>query len=109
MRYFLYLGLAILSEVFGSSMLKLSNGFTALYPSLGVIVGFLASFVFMGLSLKSLPLSSVYAIWAGLGTALTAATGVVLFKEDLGFLKILALLFIILGVVVLNKSKDYSK
>jgi len=109
MRSFLLLGLAILFEVFGSTMLKLSEGFTILYPSLGVIVGFLASFLFLGLSLNGLPLSSAYAIWAGLGTALTAMTGVVLFNENIGFLKILALLVIIAGVVILNKSKDFPK
>lgn len=109
MKNLLFLGLAILFEVFGTNMLKLSEGFTALYPSLGVIIGFLASFILLGLSLNGLPLSSAYAIWAGLGTALTAATGAVFFNEDLSFLKVLALLLIIAGVVILNKSKDYSK
>lgn len=46
MKYFIYLALAICLEVFGSTMLKLSEGFTVLYPSIGVVLGFLLSFVF---------------------------------------------------------------
>ncbi|GIO25341.1 multidrug efflux SMR transporter [Oceanobacillus sp. J11TS1] len=108
-KSFLFLGLAILCEAFGSTMLKLSEGFSLLYPSIGVVVGYLASFTFLGLSLKSIPLSNAYAIWAGLGTAFTVAIGIVLFREDISFVKVLAVLFIIAGVVILNKSKDYSK
>lgn len=106
MKGILFLGIAIVFEVFGSVMLKLSTGFTVLFPSLGVIIGFLASFVFLGLSLKSLPLSSAYAIWSGLGTALTACAGVFLFGESIGFLKFFALSLIVAGVFVLNGSQE---
>lgn len=106
-RSFLFLGLAIICEVFGTTMLKLSEGFTLLYPSLGVAIGFLTSFTFLGLSLKGIPLSTAYAIWSGLGTAFTAVIGVVIFAEHLSFLKVLALSFIIAGVVILNKAKEY--
>lgn len=106
MKCSLYLLLAIVFEVFGTTMLKLSEGFTILLPSLGVVLGFLLSFAFLGLSLKGLPLSNAYAIWAGLGTALTATVGVIVFNEGIALLKIIALLFIIVGVVILNKSRD---
>lgn len=105
----LFLLLAILSEVFGTTMLKISEGFSILLPSMGVIAGYLASFFFLGISLKSIPLSSAYAIWSGLGTAFTAAIGVVLFHEEISLLKVLAMLFIIVGVVILNKSRDYGQ
>jgi len=105
MRYFIFLALAICCEVFGTTMLKLSSGFTVLLPSLGVIIGFLSSFIFLGLSLNGLPLSNAYAIWAGLGTAFTAAVGVIVFHEEVAFLKVLALFLIIAGVVILNKSQ----
>lgn len=106
MKSALYLALAILFEVFGSTMLKLSNGFTAIFPSIGVVVGFLASFTLLGLSLKKIALSTAYAIWSGVGTALTACIGIILFREEIGSLKVLALVLIILGVVILNKSKE---
>lgn len=109
MKSIVFLGLAILFEVFGSTMLKISEGFTVLYPSIGVVVGYLASFTLLGFALKSLPLSSAYAVWSGLGTALTAIVGVMLFNEGMSFSKVLALLFIIVGIVILNKSNDYSK
>jgi multidrug transporter EmrE-like cation transporter len=92
MKSFVYLGLAILFEVFGSTMLKLSKGLTVLTPSIGVAIGFLVSFAFFGFALKKLELSTAYAIWSGLGTAATAGVGVLLFQEALGFLKIIALL-----------------
>lgn len=106
MKGILFLAGAILFEVIGSTMLKFSNGFTIMLPSLGVILGFMTSFTFFGYALKSIPLSTAYAVWAGVGTALTACVGVILFQENINLLKILALLTIIAGIVFLNKSKD---
>lgn len=103
-KSYLFLGLAILCEVFGTMMLKLSEGFSVLFPSIGVIASFIASFIYLGLSLKDIPLSTAYAIWAGLGTACTVAVGVVIFHEKLSLLKVLALFLVIAGVVILNKS-----
>lgn len=106
MKSAFFLAFAILFEVFGSTMLKLSNGFTVLLPSIGVAVGFLTSFTFLGLALKEIALSTAYAIWSGLGTALTACIGIFMFREEISLLKVIALLFIIAGVVILNQSKD---
>src|SRR5699024_10846209 len=102
----LFLALAILSEVFGTTMLKLSEGFTILLPVIALIIAFTVSFLFLVMSLKTIPLSNAYAVWSGLGTALTAGVGVVLFREDLSVLKVVALVLIIAGVVLLNHSKD---
>lgn len=109
MKYFIYLGFAICFEVFGSTMLKMSEGFTLIWPSLGVIVGFLISFICLGLSLNGLALSNAYAIWAGLGTAFTAIVGVMIFHEEMNLLKVLAILFIVVGVIVLNKSQGKTE
>lgn len=106
MKSSLFLALAILFEVLGSTMLKLSNGFTVLYPSIGVVVGFLTSFILLGLALKEIGLSTAYAIWSGVGTALTAGVGVFIFREEINLLKIIALLLIIFGVAILNQSKE---
>lgn len=106
MKGVLYLAFAITCELFGSSMLKLSNGFSRLGPSIGVIIGFLASFFFLSLALKSMALSVAYATWSGVGTALTAIIGVLLFGENLSLLKIFALFLVIFGIALINKSKD---
>jgi multidrug transporter EmrE-like cation transporter len=101
-----FLAAAIVLEVFGSAMLKISAGFTLFWPSLGVTIGYTASFYYFGLALKYLPLSTAYAVWAGMGTALTALVGIMLFHEDISILKTIAFLTIIAGVVILNKSKE---
>lgn len=102
MTAFSFLIFAIIAEVFASSMLKRTEGFTRIGPSIGVVVGYGAAFYCLALTLKVIPIGTAYAIWAGLGTALTAIVGVVLYKERFNRKKILGILCIILGVVVLN-------
>ncbi|SEA60493.1 multidrug efflux SMR transporter [Paenibacillus sp. 276b] len=102
---YIYLCIAIIGEVFGASMLKASEGFTILMPVIGLIVGMGSAFVFLSLCLKKLPLSLVYAIWSGVGTAATALLGVFIWNEPFGILTGVGILFIIGGVVLLNTSK----
>lgn len=102
MNPFVFLAIAIVSEVCGSSLLKLSNGFKRLYPSLGVVAGLGSAFYFLSLALQSISLGTAYAIWSGVGTALTAMVGVLFYKERLGVKKILGLLLIIGGVITLK-------
>ncbi|MGM1050698.1 MAG: DMT family transporter [Bacillota bacterium] len=104
-----YLGFAIILEAFGSTMLKLSEGFTELWPSIGVAAGYLGSFMCLSFALKSISLSSAYATWSGIGTALTAIIGVLLFQENLSLMKGIALVLVIIGIVLLNKSQSGSK
>lgn len=104
MKGYLYLTISIITEVFGTAMLKLSDGFTVLLPSLGVAAGYGLSFYCLSLCLKTVPLSLAYAIWAGLGTALTALLGVLFWDELFGPLKIAGLLLIIGGVILLNSN-----
>lgn len=94
--------IAIVAEVFGSSMLKASNGFKRLLPSLGIILGYGVAFFMFSLSLKTIPLGMAYAIWSGLGTALTALIGIFIYKEGFNSKKLLGLGLIIGGVVILN-------
>ncbi|QSB08912.1 multidrug efflux SMR transporter [Lysinibacillus fusiformis] len=102
MTAFSFLMLAIIAEVFASSMLKRTEGFTRIGPSIGVVVGYGTAFYYLALTLKVIPIGTAYAIWAGLGTALTAIVGVVLYKERFNRKKVLGILCIIMGVVVLN-------
>ena len=102
MTAFSFLMPAIIAEVFASSMLKRTEGFTRIGPSIGVVVGYGTAFYCLALTLKVIPIGTAYAIWAGLGTALTAIVGVVLYKERFNRKKVLGILCIIMGVVVLN-------
>lgn len=104
MKGILFLMVAVLSEVFGSTMLKLSNGFTNFMPSIGVIVGFSLAFLSLSFALKTIPLSSAYATWSGLGTALTALIGVFLFQENFNLFKVLGLCLVITGIYLLNST-----
>ena len=96
------LGCAVVFEVIGSTSLKASHNFARPLPSLLVVVGFGLTFYLVALIVKRLPLGLVYALWGGLGTALTALGGALFFGESLGGLQLLALLGIIAGVSVLQ-------
>lgn len=102
MNAYVLLFVAIVSEVFGSSMLKATNGFKKLVPTLGVIIGYGAAFYALSLALKTLPLGMAYGIWAGLGTALTALGGILIFKEHFNQKTLFGLVLIIGGVALLN-------
>jgi len=100
-----YLAMAILLEVMGTTCMKLSEGFTRLTPSVLVFVLYGVSFSLMILALKKMELGVVYAIWAGLGTALIALIGIVWFQESVSLMKIVSILFIVLGVAGLRLSQ----
>ncbi|MEK3747484.1 multidrug efflux SMR transporter [Paenibacillus sp. FSL E2-8871] len=104
MNSYILLATAIICEVFGSSMLKVSNGFKRVFPSIGVILGMGLAFYSLSLALKTIPLGTAYAIWSGVGTALTAIIGVVIYKENFNRKKLLGLLLIIGGVIIMKLS-----
>ncbi|MFF2092825.1 DMT family transporter [Paenibacillus sp. NPDC058174] len=102
MKAYLFLALAIASEIAATSMLKASNGFTKLYPSIGTAIGFAIAFYSLSLSLQQIPLGVAYAIWSGVGTAVTAVIGIVIWKETASLSTAVGIVLIIAGVVVLN-------
>ncbi len=101
---FFYLGLAIIFEVFGTTCMKLSEGFTKLTPSILMVILYVLSFVCLTFALKKIDVSIAYAIWAGLGTALIATVGILWFEEPLNALKIISLGLVIIGVMGLHFS-----
>jgi small multidrug resistance pump len=103
--YWFLLAVAIVLEVMGTTCMKLSEGFTRLLPSVLVFVLYMVSFACMILALKKMELGIVYAIWAGLGTALIALIGIVWFQESVSLLKIVSIVFIVLGVLGLRLSE----
>ena len=99
---------AILLELCGTTCLKLSHGFTRWIPSAGVLCFYLGSFYLMSLSLKTLEVGIVYAIWSGIGTALIAVVGVLAFGESVTISKILGLLMIIGGTFLLRMASTQT-
>ena len=100
----LYLALAILLEVSGTTCMKLSQGFTKLVPSILIFVFYTLSMGMLTLALKGIDVSVAYAVWSGVGTALIATIGVLWFKEPVTALKLISVGLIIIGVVGLNLS-----
>lgn len=100
----IYLALAIVLEVAGTTCMKFSDGFTNTLPSVLLFIFYGLSFVALTLALKDLQLTIVYAIWAGMGTALIAVLGFLWFHEPVNAVKVVALAVIIAGVVTLNLS-----
>ncbi|HEY9844639.1 MAG TPA: multidrug efflux SMR transporter [Candidatus Caenarcaniphilales bacterium] len=100
----IYLVLAILLEVAGTTCMKLSQGFSRGLPSLAMVVFYGLSFATLTLVLKKIDVSIAYATWSGLGTALIATMGIFWFKEPASAAKILSLALIIFGVIGLNLS-----
>ena len=99
---YLYLAIAIVAEVIGTSALKAAEGFTRLVPSLVVIVGYGAAFYFLSLALKVIPVGIAYAIWSGVGVALITLIGWVMFKQRLDAPALAGLALIVAGVVVIQ-------
>lgn len=98
----LYLILAILFEVAGTTSMKLSEGFSKLGPSIFIFVFYAMSFTFLTLALRRIELSLAYAVWAGLGTSLIAIIGVLYFHEPMTMIKAASLLLVIVGVMGLE-------
>lgn len=99
---YLYLAAAITFEVIGTSALKASDTFTRLVPSLVTLAAYAVSFLFLALSLRTIPVGIAYAMWAGLGIVLIALVGWLWFKQPLDGPAIIGLALIIGGVVVVN-------
>ncbi|HGE8481204.1 TPA: multidrug efflux SMR transporter SsmE, partial [Serratia marcescens] len=72
MSAFMYLTMAIVAEVIATTMLKASEGFTRLWPSLLVVLGYGVAFWGLSMVVKSMPLGIVYAIWSGMGIVLVS-------------------------------------
>lgn len=97
-----YLALAIVFEVVATSALKASESFTKLGPSVLVVAGYAAAFYAMSITLRTMPVGIVYAVWAGVGVVLITLVGWLVFKQDLDLPAIVGIALIASGVVVLN-------
>lgn len=102
----LYLAIAIVSEVIATSALKATEGFTHWVPSVVVVIGYAAAFYFLSLTLRSIPLGIAYAVWSGAGVVLVSLMGWMLYHQSLDAAAVIGIGLIVAGVLVLNL---YSK
>lgn len=99
---YLFLLIAVTGEVIGTSALKASEGFTKLYPSLIVVVGYGIAFYFLSLTLRSIPIGIAYALWSAAGIVLISIAGWVLFNQKIDVWGAIGLGFIVIGVFIVN-------
>lgn len=102
MNAWLTLAVAIVAEVVGTSALKASHGFTRLWPSVVVVLGYGVSFYCLSLVLKTIPVGITYAVWSGLGIVLITAVAWWLYGQTIDAMGLLGMGLILAGVVVLN-------
>jgi small multidrug resistance pump len=100
----LCLTVAILFGVLGTVSMKLSEGLQKLKPSICLIIFYLISFIALTMAVQGVDVSMVYAVWSGIGTILVAVIGVLIFQEYISTVKVVSLLFIVVGVLGINLS-----
>jgi small multidrug resistance pump len=98
------LALAIMLEVGGTVSMRLSEGFTRPAPSIAIFVFYALSFAVNSFVIRTLGLSTVYAVWSGVGTVITALIGILYFKEPSTALKLSSIGLIVIGVIGLHAS-----
>lgn len=101
---YLFLAIAIVAEVIGTSALKAAEGFTRPLPSMIVAVGYGVAFYFLSLALKVIPVGIAYAIWSGVGVALITLIGWWMFRQRLDLPALVGIAMIVGGVVVIQLS-----
>ncbi|WP_127469873.1 quaternary ammonium compound efflux SMR transporter SugE [Thiomicrorhabdus aquaedulcis] len=96
--------LAGLFEVVWAVGLKYTEGFTRLWPTLGTLVAMVLSVWLLSLAMKSLPASTAYAIWVGVGAVGTVIFGIIMLAEPISAGRIISVLLIIAGIIGLKLS-----
>ncbi len=105
----IFLSVAILFEVAGTTSMKLSRGFAEIWPSIGVFVFYLGAAAAIILALRRLELSIAYAIWSGVGTALTVLIGIAFFREPLTGMKLASIALVVIGVAGLSLASKAAE
>ena len=101
----IYLILGIVFEVMGTTCMKLSQGFTRIWPSMGIFIFYGLSFTCLTIVLKKIEVSLAYSVWSGAGTTLIAIIGVSFFRESITPIKFISIALILIGVIGLNSGK----
>lgn len=98
----LFMTAAIVFEILGTTSMKMAEGYTRLWPTISVFFCYGLAFSSLGFALKSIDVSTAYAIWSGVGTAAIAVIGFIWFQEQITLSKALCIGLIICGVVGLH-------
>lgn len=99
---YVFLLIAIASEVVATSLLRSTEGFSRLWPTVACLSGYALSFVMLSQAVKTVPVGVAYAMWSGLGTVAIVAIGAMFLGESLGLVKIVGVALVVTGVVLLN-------
>ena len=99
---YVYLFVAVVSEVIGTMLLPVSENFTKPIPTIGLTIAYILAFYFLTFALKSIPIAIVYATWAGLGVFLISILCYFIYEQTLQWQSILGLILIVFGVTIVN-------
>ena len=86
-------------------LLPLTAGFTRVIPSIALISSYITSFYLLSIVSQQLPLAVIYASWAGLGVFSVSSLSFLIYKQPLSWQSIVGLVFIVLGVIIVNTYK----
>jgi small multidrug resistance pump len=109
MQSWLFLAAAIVCEVVGTSLMKLSESLTRWIYIPPMLIAYLLALGGLALALKTIEVGIAYAVWAGVGTLLIAVIGIVFFAESTSLLKMVSMFFVIVGVVGLNLANSIAR
>ena len=99
---FLYLIIAIVSEVIATSAMKASDGFSQLSASIITVIGYAIAIYFLSLTMKTIPVGITYALWSGAGIILVSLVGFFYYKQHLDLAAIIGLVFMIIGILIIH-------
>ena len=99
---YVFLALAIVSEVIGTTALTGSRQFTRFWPSVVTVLGYGLGFYFFSFALRSIPVGVAYAIWGGVGIVLVTLIGVFYLRQQLDWPALLGIALIVAGVLVMQ-------
>jgi len=102
MKSYIFLICAILFEVIGTSFLKKTEQFSKPIPTLIFIISMMASFYMLSHALKGIPIGIAYAIWSAFGIVLISLIGYFVYQQNLDLPAIIGIIFIMVGVVIIN-------
>ena len=100
--HFITLIVAVIFETIGTTALQASQQFTKLGPSIIVVIAYAAAFYLLALTLKTMPVGIMYAIWSGSGIVLIAVIGWVVFRQTLDWPAVLGMVLILAGIVIIQ-------
>ena len=108
MKSYVFLALAIIAEVTGTTALNMSQQFTKPVPSVVTVLAYAAAFYLLSLSLRTIPIGVAYAVWSGVGIVLIAVIGAVAFKQVPDLPAVIGMVLIIAGVLIINLMSRMS-